>query len=181
MTTGSALIGTWASGVWQDLGSPSALSALTISGYAIQPSTLGRLNVLIGTCYQSTGHLVTGTIFNSVPDLTNTELSLIEGLFRVSYYNQLAMAMMGSTQAGIGWESIKEGDTTIRRGSPTNIGKEYREMAKDTQVILNRLVNAYHTEIQSSSTPRDVAFLNPSYPSIAFPYSNPYGGAYWRG
>lgn len=176
----NVLIGQWATGLWTDLGQPASLSALTISGYAVQPGTLGRLNTLIGTCYSGSGLAGTGLAFDTSPELTNTELSLIEGMFRVSYYNQLAMTMMGTNPADIAWTSIAEGDSRIARGSSINVGKEYREMAKETQRELDRLVNSYVEAVQGGSSPRSVDFLNPGYPSIAFPYSTP-GGVIWRG
>lgn len=176
----NTLIGLWATGIWETLGSPSSLSALTISGYAVQPSTLGRLNAMIGTCYSGTGYLGTGTVFDAAPELTNSELALVEGMFRVGWYSRLAQAMMGTSPSEIPWASISEGDTKISRANPVNLGKEYRELAKDTQVHLNYLVNAYIQQVQGGSTPRSVDLYNPGYPDIIFPYTSP-GGIYWRG
>jgi hypothetical protein len=171
----NTLIGQWSSGLWQDLGSLPTLSALTISGYAVQPSTLGRLNTLIGTCYSGTGYMGTGIPFDAAPDLSNTELAVIGAMFEVGWYSQLAMTMMGVTPAGLAWTALAEGDSRISRANAVNVGKEYREMSKEANLRLNYLVNAYHTEVQGSSTPRDVSYLNPGFSNLAYPYGRPGG------
>lgn len=165
MLEGAPLIGSWSSGVWLDLGSPSNTSASTISGYAIQPSTLGRLNDLIGTCYYGSGYTGVGTMdYQAAPPLTNTELSLIGLMYQVSFYNTLAMATMGMGGNTIPWTMIAEGDSRIARANPANIGKEYREMSRTAAEQLNYLVCAYRANVQGSSTPRSV-----DYPSIVGP------------
>ena len=169
----NTLLGAWATGIWTDLGSPSTLSALTISGYAVQPSTLGRLNSLIGACYSGTGYLGTGAVFDAAPDLTNRELAIIEGMVRTNWYNQLAQTMMGLVPADIPWTSLAEGDSKIARGNAINIGKEYREMAKQAQEFMLYLANAYSID---ESGPRDCEYLSP--PPVGYP--GPLGGYNWR-
>lgn len=178
MSSSATLIGLFATGLWQDLGSPSSLSAITISGYVLQPNTLGRLNNMIGTCYSGSGFMGTGTVFDVYPPITNRQLALVDGMFRVNWYSQLATAMMGLSQDGIGWESIREGDSSIKRPATTNLGKEYRELARQTQEQLNYLANSYAID---ENLVRSVDYLNPGYPNVAYPYSNPGGGAYWVG
>jgi hypothetical protein len=162
MATGSALIGLWATGIWSDLGSPTTLSALTISGYAVQPNTLGTINNRLGTTFLGTGVGGTGAAYDAVPVLTNRELAIIEGLFLISWYSQLAFATMGAGGTSIPWSRLREGDESIERANPVSIGKEYREMAKDTRATLDLLVNAYLDNDRGTSL--SVDFLNPAYP-----------------
>ena len=165
MATGSALIGLWSSGLWSNLGSPPTLSALTISGYAVQPNTLGSINSRLGTAFVGTGVGGTGVAFDADPSLTNRELAIIEGLFLISWYNQLACASMGAGGTSIPWQRIREGDESIERSSPVNIGKEYREMSREANLQLTYLTNAYLDNDRGTS--RSVDFLNPAYPYLA--------------
>ena len=165
MLTGAALIGEWASGIWISLGSPSTLSALTLSGYASQPNTLGTLNARLGTCFLGSGLNGTGYAYMAQPLLTSAELAIVEGLFLVSWYNQLAFATMGAGGTTIPWARLREGDSSIERSSPVNIGKEYREMAKDANQVLNYLVGAYLDNERGTAS--SVDYLNPAYPYSA--------------
>jgi len=170
MLSGAPLIGEWSTGVWQNLGQPSSLSALTISGYASQPNTLGTLNSRLGTCFIGTGINGTGYSYAAEPPLTSAELSIVEGLFLVSWYSQLAVTTMGVGGSTIPWQSLAEGDSKIARTSVVNIGKEYREMAKDARIRLDYLVGAYIDNSAPSAVVID--YLNPGYPY-------PYGGNSW--
>ena len=170
MSTGSALIGIWATGVWSNLGTPTTLSALTISGYAVQPNTLGTLNSRLGTSFVGTGVGGTGAAYDAVPPLENRELAIIEGIFLISWYNQLAFATMGAGNSSIPWSRIREGDESIERANPVNIGKEYREMSKEANLQLNYLIGAYLDNDRGTSA--SVDFLNPAYP---YSYNNAYG------
>lgn len=174
MASSNTLIGIWSSGLWQDIGSPDSISALTISGYAVQTSTLGKLNNLIGTCFSGSGWLGTGLPFDVAPAYHNAELAIVEGLFRVGYYSQLATTMMGVSQATVGWTNLREGDSSISRANTAYLGKEYREMAKDAQLTLNYLANAYAAD--RGMICGAVDYLNPPNAG-ANAYGSPYGGA----
>lgn len=161
----NVLIGNFASGLWLNLGSLSALSALTISGFVVQPSTLGSLNNRLGTSFSGTGLLGTGVTFDTVPDITNRELAIVEGLFLVSWYNQLASASMGLGGSSIPWVSLKEADESITRERPANLGAEYRTMAKEARLYMEYLVGAYVDGDRGTSF--SVDYLNPAYPYLA--------------
>lgn len=172
MLTGAALIGEWSSGIWVSLGGPPTLSALTISGFASQPNTLGTLNARLDRCFRGTGEGGTGYAYASEPPLTNAELAIVEGIFLVSWYNQLAFATMGAGGSTIPWVRLREGDSLIDRSNPANIGEQYREMSKSANEQLNYLVNAYITN--SGPSFGGVDYLNPGYPY-------PYGGGNYYG
>lgn len=168
----SALIGLWATGTWIDLGSPSYLSALTISGYASVPNTLGMLNTYISTCYSGSGFTGFNSVnYDVVPDLTYQELALIDAMYRASYYNNLAQATMGGGGGAIPFSSIAEGDTKIAQ-NPAAIGLAYIGLAKDQQARLKYLVNVYLNQVQGADVPRQVLF-----PGVVGPlFSNAYWG-----
>jgi len=163
----STEIGIWATGVWLDLGSPANISALTLSGYAIAPSTLGRLNNFIGACYSGSGWAGPGSVnYDVVPDLTDPELAIINAMYLVSYYNGLSQATMGAGGSTIPWQSLKEGDSTITRASAPAIGKTYADMAKDAMANLKYLVNVYINNSQGGNTPRSVNYLDIWTPEV---------------
>lgn len=167
------LIGSWGSGLWLELGSPTTTTPSTISGYAVQESTLGRLNSLLGTCFSGSGYLGTGTSNYQIgPFVTNTELSVIGAMYMVSYYRNLAQSMMGVTAAGLPWTSIKEGDSTIQRANGANIGEIYLKEAKTASDQLKYLTDAYRTNAQGGSIARAIDFYNlvgPTYSAGVWP------------
>jgi len=174
MAQNDELLQPWATGVWLDIGSPSNTSTSTISGYAVQPSTLGRLNSLVTACFSGSGYAGTGTTNYQIgPYVTNAELAIIGQLYLVSYYNNLAQANMGVGGSTIPWVRLREGDSLIDRVSAANLGKEYREMAKTAYEQLWSLVNAYRSS-EGGSIPRSVMFFNP--PTSAWGYGSNYGG-----
>lgn len=162
MAQNDELLAPWASGLWLDLGSPTNTTTSTISGYAVQVSTLGKLNNLIGSCFSGSGYTGAGsTNFQIGPDIGNTELSIISQLYLVSYYNNLAQATMGIGGSTIPWTSLAEGDSRIGRANVASIAKEYREMSRVVNDQLNYLVNAYRTNSAGSNIPRSVDYFNP--------------------
>ena len=164
------LLQIWATGQWVDLGQPTNVSVTTISGYAVQPGTLGKLNSLISTCFSGSGYTGAGTTNYQIgPWVTNTELAIIGQLYLVSYYKNLAQATMGVGGSTIPWSMLREGDSTIQRSSPVNIGKEYREMAKDANEQLNFLVSAYRGS-NGGQVPRSVDYISEVDPTWGASY-----------
>ncbi len=168
----NALIGAFAQGMWDNLGQPDCLNLLTISGYVLQPDTLGWLNATIGSCYMATGATGMGSLnYDVSPDLGTQELAILGARYEVTYYKHLSMAMMGTNPGNMPVLSVREGDSNISVGNPINVGKEYREMAKDANERLNYLVGSY---LSQGTGPRSVDYLNPPvYP--VYPYSRPNG------
>lgn len=171
MCASSTLIGIWATGVWLDLGAPTNVSALTISGYAVQPSTLGRLNSSIGSCYSGSGYAGPGTVnYDVVPALTCQELGLIDLMYRSSYYNGLVQANMGYGGDSRPFMAVAEGDTRISYSNPATIGAVYAKMAQDAQSRLWQYINAYNAN-SNAYAPRQVLLYDIIYPA--------YSSAYW--
>ena len=171
----TTIIGIWATGMWSNLGEPATISPLKISGYAVQPYTIGQLNTLIDSCFRATG-LPTGNLppYDVIPDLGYGQLAIIGLMYQVSFFNQMAIRSMGQGGDTLPWSQLKEADSTITRASAPNIGKEYREMSRVANDELNYLVNAYI--MNSGQNARSVDFLNPGTFSNA-PYG-PVGGVF---
>lgn len=169
-TPSNTLIGLWATGLWTFLGQPPTLSALTISGYAVQPGTIGTLNARLQTCFSGTGFMGTGAPFDVVPGYGYSELAILGDLFQIGWYNQLAFSTMGAGGSAIPWTRLREADSSIDRANPANIGKEYREMAKDANLRVNYLIGAYLDGERGTAAVID--YLNPAYPYGA---NNAYG------
>lgn len=174
MAQNDELLQPWATGVWLDLGSPVNISVSTISGYAVQPATLGRLNDFIGTCFSGSGYTGAGsTNYQIGPSITSAELAIINQLYLVSYYNNLAQANMGVGGNNIPWLALAEGDSKIGRVNAANIGREYREMSKTAFGEMWNLINAYRGNAEGGNIPRSVAFLNPALPAWGQSYTWP--------
>lgn len=167
------LLQEWATGIWADLGGPTNTSTSTISGYAIQPSTLGRLNSLINTCFSGSGYTGAGTTnFQIGPGVSESELGIIGAMYLVSYYNNLAQATMGIGGSTIPWVQLREGDSTITRANAAYIGKEYRELSRDSTERLNFLVNAYRGS-EGGNVGRTVDYPSEVYPTWGSSYLGP--------
>jgi hypothetical protein len=162
----STLIGLWATGLWSDLGQPAQVSALTISGYATEPSTIGRLNNLISQCYSGSGYSGYGSFnYDVTPDYTPQELDIVGALYTVSYYNSLANNTMGYGGNSIPWTAIAEGDTKAARTNAASIGAVYAKQAQEAQMQLKYMVNVYINQTQGGNTPRDVEYWNAVCPT----------------
>lgn len=181
----SQLIGEWASGVWFDIGQPSNVSALAISGFACSPNTLGRLNVLIGECFSGSGFSGPGTFnYDVSPCIGQNELALVEQIYLIGWWNNLAQATMGggTLMAGVAGApttpatTLFEGDTRIAFASPAAIGAVYATRAKEASDNLKYLVNVYINQIQGANVGRSVNLFNLVYPTNAYGGFGGYGG-----
>lgn len=108
---------TLATGIWQDLGSPTAISAVYISGWLVQSGNLGSLNNKLSTCFYFSGDSQC-----IVPYFAGEEASIYSLVYKVNYYNQQVQASVGPAGA---WTRLTEGDSTIVR---TDISKTYLQL-----------------------------------------------------
>ncbi len=162
MAQADEIIQVWASGVFDDLGQPANTSTSTISGYAVQVSTLGKLNNLLTTCFSGSGYTGAGSSNYQIgPSVTNTELAIINQMYLVSYFANLAQATMGIGGNTIPWLNLSEGDSKIGRVNAASIGAQYMAASKEANVQLQYLANAYRNG--SAGVARSVDYLNPSY------------------
>ncbi len=173
MAQNDELLMPWASGVFDSLGQPANTSTSTISGYAVQPSTIGRLNDYLSTCFSGSGYTGAGsTNYQIGPCITSAELAVVNAMYLVSYYNNLAQASMGLGGTSIPWTALAEGDSKIARVNAANLGKEYREMSKTAQEQLQYIANAYRNG--GASVARSIDYYNP--PVSPYGFGNGWGG-----
>jgi hypothetical protein len=152
-------ISQFSTGLWLDLGQPTDLSALSISGWVTQPQTLGRLNSYVGTCYTGIGYTGSNSWDYDVgPDLTNGDYSILGQMFMVTYYNQLVRkcAGAGGTQKIV--QSLAEGDSRVQYVNAADLARVYTENVKEATKTLNYLVNTYNTNSQGAYDPRSVNY-----------------------
>lgn len=155
----SEQIGLFATGLWQDLGSPNDLSANTISGWVSQPSTVGKLNNLIGTCYSGIGYTGVGSWNNDVkPDLTDSEFGILDQMYRVSYYQQLVRNIAGGGGSNKIVQQMSEGDSKVTFVSAADLARVYTENLKEAQSALKYQVNVYIQNSAGGNMPSSVDF-----------------------
>ncbi len=143
-----------ASGIYEDINSPSAQSVTYISGVLTSPGFIGDLNNRLTTAYFVTGGAITG-------DFTDDEGAIAALMYQYAYFKRQALATLQG--AGSGWTSIREGDTSISREHVTNFVKGYTELAKTTGRELDIAVS-YWKRAHVSPVSVDFAAL-PAYPS----------------
>ncbi len=169
MAQNDELLFPWSTGLWQDLGMPTNVAVSTISGYAIQPNTLGKVNSLLSTCFSGSGYTGAGTTNYQIgPWVSPAVLGVIGQLYLVSYYNNLAQAAMGLGGNALPWTQLREGDSSIARVNAALIGAQYRQMSKDAYTELWNLVNAFRGS-EGGNIPRSVDYFNP--PTSVYSYN----------
>ncbi len=153
-TGDASYIGNWATGLWTTIGSPANLSALVISGYAVQSFTLGRLDAYIGLCHSG----ISGAYV--CPDLDDGSLAIISQMFLQSYYQQLMLSVMGAGGAIKAMQEVRDGDSVIRWVNASELAKTYLKASKDAENTLNNLVRNYVNNSLGGNMPKDVSYLN---------------------
>lgn len=109
-----------ASGVYDDIGSPSSQSVAFISGWLVSSGTLGELNNRLNTCFYIDGACIEG-------GFGPNEASILVKIYESNYYKRRALQILNGD---ISWTSMKEGDTTITREASSNLAREYRQLHK---------------------------------------------------
>lgn len=109
-----------ASGVWEDIGSPTAQSVGYISGVLTSSGLLGDLNSRLTTCFWISGGSCIAGGFGG------EEANILSLLYQSRY---MRTAGMNALAAG-GWTSIKDGDSAYSREGASRTASEYREMRK---------------------------------------------------
>lgn len=133
--------------VYLDIGEPSDYSVSRVSAWFLDISNLGKLNNLIGTCFeikelQDNNCNVTG--YEIYPYFKSDQLAIYKILFEYEYYKKEASnAARSSLVNGNDWTSLSEGDSSISRVNRNEVAKNLRSMYKDTQENLNQAVKMY--------------------------------------
>lgn len=149
-------VGEFASGVWEELGSPASPSIYSISGWF--ENHIGKLNILLDSCYT-----VCSGIFS--PPLGNTESSLLRNIYEVDYFQQQTYKAINGIMDGTvpDWSRLTEADSTIVRSNRSELIKTFKALKKEAQMEVDKLVGYYKENL---STPIQVAGKDASHSSV---------------
>jgi hypothetical protein len=118
------------SGIYTNLGSPTAQSIGLISGWITQSGNIGALNGRLNTCFSLSG---AGPCFSE--DFGESEAYIYGLVYQMEYYRQQAANSLAG--AGVMWTTLKEADSTVVRESPVKVSQAYRELQEATQKTLH--------------------------------------------
>jgi hypothetical protein len=122
----------WA--IWYDIGQPTSLTVDAIQARLESNFFVGKINNLLGTCFSFVGGVIT-------PDMESSEQDIYMELYKNSYYSQKITENLGA--GGLGFTTIKEGDTTFTKVSPTELAKNYQVLKTNSDENIKNLVNSY--------------------------------------
>lgn len=135
--------------IWNDIGEPSSPSVSAIQAKLTSASFLGRLNVLISTCFA----LESGDI---TPEMGIEEQAIYALMYKGDYYAKKITENLAAS--AVSWTTIKEGDTAITRVAETEKAKVFKDLKRQTDEQLVREVGFYKSHL---GTPRAINFENP--------------------
>jgi hypothetical protein len=134
-------------GVYNDLGEPEDYTIAKISAWFLDNANVGKLNNLIGTqisgvAYKDQYNVVTG--YDLVPNPSNDQLAIYKMIFDCDYFkNQSKNLARSATRVGSDWTDLREGDSSIKKINKNEISKNFRGLAQDCQLELNKTVKMY--------------------------------------
>jgi vacuolar-type H+-ATPase subunit F/Vma7 len=126
---------TLASGIWDDINQPTAISVQYISGWLVSDANLGKLNNAVNGCYSG----VSGCVD---PVISGDEQAIYKDLYLISYYGRQAAAFLGA--AGIdSWLEIRDDTSSVKRQNKNELSKSFIALQKQTQEDLKDKIFAY--------------------------------------
>lgn len=135
--------------IYNNLSSPPDLTIPSIQTKLVSTGFLGKLNNKINTSYS----IVSGDIS---PELGINEQAIYSQMYMSEYFIKKINAIIGGTE--IAWTTVKDGDSTITRSSQTEMAKIYKDLKRQTDEELERLVGSYRI---NASPPLGVDFAPP--------------------
>ena len=135
--------------IYDDLNSPYDLSVSSIQSKLVNEGFLGKLNNSISSSYI----IVTGDIS---PVLGLNEQAIYSQLYISEYYTRKINSILGGTE--IAWTTIKDGDSTVTRSSQTETAKVFKDLKKQSDEQLVRLVGSYRV---NASAPLTIDYAPP--------------------
>jgi hypothetical protein len=133
--------------VYLDIGEPSDYSVSRVSAWFLDISNLGKLNNLIGTCFEikelQDNHCnVTG--YEIYPYFKSDQLAIYKMLFDYEYFKGEARNVAKSSATkGSDWTDLREGDSSIKKINKNEISKNLRTMSRDAKEDLDKAVKMY--------------------------------------
>ena len=128
--------------VLEDLNYPSGVTSGSVANWF--EANLPQLNVLIDEC-----HVLSGSGNCPEPPLNFDESGVLYSMYMVRYFKRAANQNLqaGSFANGgngaANWNFLKEGDSEIRRNSPSDLAKIFMTLSKQSQEELDKLTDLY--------------------------------------
>lgn len=147
-----------ASGIYQDLGEPSGLSPSYIAAWMVYPQNIGKLNNAIATCYS--GCLSENSGQCICPELGNNEYAIYSLIYQEGYYTREISKNLGANGVTTRFylTEVKEGDSSIKFTSKTEIAKVYKDLRNQLAGELNDAIMLYRA---NAAVPRTVDYCPP--------------------
>ncbi len=152
-----------ATGIWENLGSPTNVSAQYITAWLTQSGNISRLNNALGLCVYTSGSE------NCLVGMDDDALAIYSQLYQLQYYQGSQTSLLTSVVvAGAGssvttWTEVREADSTVRREGPSAFLRVYTQMIKDLNAQLRLSIGDYKRN-HTSPASVDMASLA-SYPT----------------
>lgn len=138
--------------IWTDINSPSDLAPSAITMKLTSDPFVGQINVLLNTCFAFVSSSGSGCF---APDLDMTTQGIFVQYYEAQYFQRKAIDSQGAVGA-LAWVEITEGDSTIRRASPNEIAKFYKDLYASAKKDLDTLVDLYRRNL---SVPVSVDYI----------------------
>lgn len=129
--------------IFNNLGAPSDLTISSIQTKLVSAGFIGKLNNAISTSYS----IVSGDIS---PELGVNEQAIYSQMYMSEYYARKISAIFSGTD--INWTTIKEGDSAIVRTSQSEVAKVFKDLKKQTDEELQKLISTYRVNASAPST-----------------------------
>ena len=135
--------------IYNNLGMPADVSVSSIQTKLVSVGFIGKLNNGISTSYS----IVSGDIS---PDLGVNEQAIYAQMYASEYYSRKINQIIGGTD--IYWTSIIDGDSKITRTSQAEIAKVFKDLKKQSEEELYKLISMYRV---NASGPTTVDYMPP--------------------
>lgn len=145
---GCEYIGTLASGIWDDLNSPTNISIAFISGKLLSSGFIGEANTITAEC----NYIESGCLY---PPLSAAQQAIYNKLYLYQFYSKEGLRLMSLAASKNFMTSVREGDSSISFASPQQILQTYRGLAREAKADLDSLADYYKRNL---AAPQSVNF-----------------------
>ena len=131
--------------IWKDLGEPTDMTVSYIQSKLISEAFIGKLNVAISASYS----IVTNDI---VPVLDNTAQAVYALMYKSEYYANKINKLLGGYSGATMWTELSDGDGKIRRASPTEVAKVFKDLKDRVDADMYNMIHAHRMNNSTSKT-----------------------------
>ena len=129
----------YSSGIYRDLGSPTSLSQLWVSGWLVDDSNVGSLNILINVNYTGISGDITGGFYDN-----SSAQAVYKQLFTVTYLERELSKNLEAAGIAIGVASVTDEDgRSVRFVTKTDNAKIISSSLKDARSNLDTMAMVY--------------------------------------